>query len=234
MQIRKPKGKIERQQKPRSHSSFPITRLPVHISSPRAPSPPFHRVQAQSHHTLLTLPFPLRIPNTSSLPVLTPYILSTTLKMSIQHTPFTSCKSSTTLTSHGLVIVDVGSWKANGEMGPVSEGSGVGRQMVGGERRGRFAGEWDERGERGRGGCELSASEGRGAEACSKRPRRLPSGRSMSRSMVFSPASSGVSCRFRSCSDLVGELAVETDIALEESESDSSLILVLSGSKIWC
>lgn len=37
-----------------------------------------------------------------------------------------------------------------------------------------------------------------------------------------------------SCSDLVGELAVDIDIALEESESDSSLILVRSGSKTWC
>lgn len=38
----------------------------------------------------------------------------------------------------------------------------------------------------------------------------------------------------KSCSDLVGELAVEMDIALEESERDSSLILVLSGRRTWC
>ena len=37
-----------------------------------------------------------------------------------------------------------------------------------------------------------------------------------------------------SCSDLVGELAGEIDMALEESDSDSSLIFVLSGSRTWC
>lgn len=87
------------------------------------------------------------------------------------------------------------------------------------------------RGESGRGGWEVSASEGRGADACSKRPRRLPSGRSMSLSAAssFSEAYELVSC-----SDLVGELAVEMDIALEESESDSSLIFVLRGMRTWC
>lgn len=117
-------------------------------------------------------------------------------------------------------------------------GSGFGRERAGGERRGRLAGECivrEEKGERGRGGCEVRASERRGA-ACSKRPRRLPSGRSARRGMVSSSASSSVSPRrvsrkLVSCSDLVGELAVEIDIALEESDSDSSLILVLSGSK---
>jgi hypothetical protein len=77
----------------------------------------------------------------------------------------------------------------------------------------------------------VSASERRGADACSKRPRRLPSGRSMSLSAVS--LSSG-SCKLVSCSDLVGELAVDMDIALEESESDSSLISVLRGSRTWC
>lgn len=77
----------------------------------------------------------------------------------------------------------------------------------------------------------MSASGRRGADACSKRPRRLPSGRSMS---PFAASSSCEACRLMSCSDLVGELAVDIDIALEESESDSSLILVRSGSKTWC
>jgi len=76
----------------------------------------------------------------------------------------------------------------------------------------------------------VSASARRGV-ACSKRPRRLPSGRSMSLSVV---SSSSVSRRVTSCSDLVGELAVDMDIALEESERDSSLIFVLRGSKTWC
>lgn len=134
-------------------------------------------------------------------------------------------------------MLDAGSWNANGETGPSSVGLGDGREMAGGERRGRLAGEWvvrEEEGERGRSGCDVSASEGRGADACSKRPRRLPSGRSMRRCALFSLGSSSVPCRSKSCSDLVGELAVDIDIALEESESDSSLILVRSGSKTWC
>ena len=141
-------------------------------------------------------------------------------------------------------MLDSGSWKAKGETGPESDGSQApdfGRVRVGGERRGRLAGECveqEERGESGRGGCEVSASERRGA-ACSKRPRRLPSGRSLRRGIVSSSASSSVAWRLVSrklvsCSDLVGELAVDIDMALEESESDSSLILVLRGSRTWC
>lgn len=110
--------------------------------------------------------------------------------------------------------------------------------MAGGERRGRLAWEWlrrgdGVRGEKGRGGCEVSASPGRGA-ACSKRSRRLPSGRFARRGVLSSSASGCVSSRRMSCADLVGEPAVEIDMALEESESDSSLILVRRGSKTWC
>lgn len=94
-----------------------------------------------------------------------------------------------------------------------------GRASGGGARRGRFAGDSETSGDSGRGGCEFNASERRGACAFSNRPSRLPFGRSSRR---------------KSCSDLVGELAVEMDVALDESESESSLILVLSGRRTWC
>lgn len=117
--------------------------------------------------------------------------------------------------------------------------SGDGIRIAGGERRGRFDGKCEggecgrerERGDVGRGGCEFSASERRGAFALSNKPSRLPCGRSFNRSLI---SSSCPSCWLISCSDLVGELAVEIDMALEESESDSSLILVLSGRRTWC
>lgn len=92
-------------------------------------------------------------------------------------------------------MLDSGSWKAKGETGLVSDRSGGGRERAGGERRGRFAGECvvrDEKGESGRGGCEVRASERRGA-AYEKRPRRLPSGWFARRGMVSSSTSSGVS-----------------------------------------
>lgn len=80
----------------------------------------------------------------------------------------------------------------------------------------------------------MSASEARGKEVDEKRPRRLPSGSSRRCFVMWISASSGVLCRLVSCSDFVGELAVDMDMALEASESDSSLILVRSGSKTWC
>jgi hypothetical protein len=91
------------------------------------------------------------------------------------------------------------------------------------------------RGEEGRSGWEESASEGQGAGARSKRPMRFSSGKSMMQSMAsVSALSSSRSCSSILYSDFVGELAVEIDIALEESEIDSSLILVLRGTRTWC
>lgn len=120
----------------------------------------------------------------------------------------------------------VGSWKANGEVGPKSvvSASVGGRVICGGERRARLFG-----------GCEVSASEGRGASAFVKRPSRFPSGRPVAWSILSSSVSSSRSrCSIMPCSDLVGELAVEIDMALLVSDIDSSLILVLSGRRTCC
>lgn len=143
--------------------------------------------------------------------------------MFIQLRRCTSNKSSTTRTSQGEVIAEVGSWNAKGDTGPISRAVvsvEEARSREDGDKRGLFAGDCDDdRGDKGRGGCEFNASVGRGACARSNSPSKLPSGRS---------------CRLSRCSEAVGELAVEMDMALEESESDSSLILVLSGSRTWC
>lgn len=72
------------------------------------------------------------------------------------------------------------------------------------------------------GGWECSASDGLGAHVVSKRPSRLPAGRS------------GCSVSEGSCSDVDGELDTDIDDVLDASDIDSSLILVLSGSKTWC